>query len=424
MSFNPFEVKAKPLESTIMDWSEIRPVSYDKRAVDPYTRTRVILMNGTEFEANWFLHQFSRNCCNNNVRRVLALIRRSEQQQQKLISLIKPVNETLLEHTIGYEQLAVDLTAGLAKKEPDQYVKKALDFALLEDFDHLYRYANFLDMETGEKAENLVGKYTEIMPARPTVAHYRHPVDTVRYSIDNKKSALQTRLAVGIITAAEQQTMNYYMNVCGAYPTEKGRELYQEIGMVEEDHVTHYGSLIDPKATWLENLVMHQYTEAYLYYSCMETESEPKIKKIWEKLLYQEISHLHAAVMLLKEEENKDYRQVIGCKTAFPEPLKLTSNIEYVRDVLASSVQVTTLKEKYACVNNLRDNADFFRYQDIVNNNLNDIRSHTIIEEYISKNGMDYRFETKENPIPLLRNRKNDNTDVGRTPGASDACCL
>ena len=34
----------------------------------------------------------------------------------------------------------------LAMREPDKRVKAALDFALLEDFDHLYRYADLLDM--------------------------------------------------------------------------------------------------------------------------------------------------------------------------------------------------------------------------------------------------------------------------------------
>ena len=45
-------------------------------------------MNGTEFEANvWFSHQFSRHASgDNDLRRELALIRRSEQQQQKLLS--------------------------------------------------------------------------------------------------------------------------------------------------------------------------------------------------------------------------------------------------------------------------------------------------------------------------------------------------
>ena len=424
MSFNPFEQKPCSLESTIMDWSEIRPYSYNKQEVDPYTRTRVILMNGTEFEANWFLHQFQRNCSNNNVRRALAVMRRSEQLQQKLISLIKPANETLLEHTIGYEQLAVDLTAHLAKKEKDPYVKKALDFALLEDFDHLYRYADYLDYTTGTKAEDLVGKYTEIMPGRPTIAHHRHPVDTVRFYTDSKKGALSTNLCVNIITAAEQQTMNFYMNVCGAYPEEKGRELYQEIGMVEEDHVTHYGSLLDVKATWLENLLMHQYTECYLYYSMLKTETVPAIKSIWERLLDQEISHLHAAAQLLCEEEGKHYTQVLGKNVAFPDVLKLESNIDYVRDILCKSVQVTPVKEKYSCVNNLADNADFFRYQNTVNKDFGEIRSHTVIEDYIKKFGQDYRFEVDENPIEPLRKRTSDNTEVGRTPGASTACSL
>ena len=32
-------------------------------------------------------------------------------------------------------------------------------------------------METGVKAEDIVGRYTEIMPGRPTIAHHRHPFD-------------------------------------------------------------------------------------------------------------------------------------------------------------------------------------------------------------------------------------------------------
>lgn len=35
--------------------------------------------------------------------------------------------------------------------------------------------------------------------------------------------------------------------------------------------------------------------------------------------------------------------------------------------------------------------------------------------DFISKNNKDYRFETKENPILALRDRKSDNTSIGRT---------
>ena len=244
---NPFNERPMNLADTLMDWRAIYPAPYDKHTVDPYTRTRVILMNGTEFEANGFSHQFSRHATDNDLRRELALIRRSEQQQQKLLSALKPMDETLLEHTIGYEQLAVDLTAALALREPNGNVKAALDFALLEDFDHLYRYADLMELESGVLAEYLVGNYTEIMPGRPTISEHRCPFDSIRPYIDAKQDALETRLCVGIITAAEQQTMNYYMNVNGAYTSELGRRLYQEIGMIEEQHVTQYGSLMDPR---------------------------------------------------------------------------------------------------------------------------------------------------------------------------------
>ena len=174
-----------------------------------------------------------------------------EKQQQLKISLLKPKNESILEHTISYEQLAVDLTAELAKRSTDCNVKKALDFALLEDFDHLYRYADLLEMERKIHAETLVGTYTAIMPGRPTVSHHRYPKDNAKQSIDAKKADLFTILSALIITAAEQQTMNYYMNVSAFARSDLARRLYQEIALVEEEHVTQYETLADPNATWL-----------------------------------------------------------------------------------------------------------------------------------------------------------------------------
>ena len=167
---NPFEISPEKRDILFLDWEKFWPAPYVKQEVDPYTRTRIILMNGTEFENVWFSHQFSRHTGDNELRRQIALIRRSEQQQQKILTHLKPSDETALEHTIGYEQLAVDLTAHLAKRVTDPNIKGALDFALLEDFDHLYRYADYLDATTGEHAESLVGGYTEIMPGRPTIS--------------------------------------------------------------------------------------------------------------------------------------------------------------------------------------------------------------------------------------------------------------
>ena len=45
---NPFLEKPKRINDTIMNFKEMYPNSYNKCNVDPYTKTRIILMNGTE----------------------------------------------------------------------------------------------------------------------------------------------------------------------------------------------------------------------------------------------------------------------------------------------------------------------------------------------------------------------------------------
>ena len=59
MAFNPLDEAGIPVEEQFRDWSELLPEPYDKNDVDPYTRTRVILMNGIEVESIIFSHQFA-----------------------------------------------------------------------------------------------------------------------------------------------------------------------------------------------------------------------------------------------------------------------------------------------------------------------------------------------------------------------------
>jgi len=413
MSINPFDEKPLRTKHDFLDWKKLAPKPYNKFEVDPYTKVRIILANGAEYEAVWFSHQFHRHCPDNDVRRQLAVARRQEQQQQKRISALKPINESVLENTIAYEQLAVDLTAIFAQRESDKYVKKAMDFALLEDFDHLYRYADLLEMDKGILAERLVGKYTEIMPGRPTIAEHRYPADDVKRYVNFGKASSLTKLNINILTAAEQQTMNYYMNQAGFYHNKLGRQLFTEIGMIEEQHVTLYGGLKDTNCTWFEELLMHEYTECYLYYSLMQDETDRYVKKIWEQHFNMELHHLHTARDLLAKYENKVWQQVIP-EGKFPELLCFHENVEYIRKVLAETVENTGHGEDYVDVECMPKDANFFRYQTEVNGPDSNVASHNVIEKYIDDNGKDYRFETEVHPIAELQDRKVDNTTIGR----------
>lgn len=409
---NPFELKPKKLDDLIVPLSKIPQKPYDKLEVSPYTRVRLILAQGTEFEANWNGHQLDRRVYNNDIRRRVAFIRRSEQIQHKMLASLKPQDENPLETTLAYEQLAVDLTAILAQRAKNYVVKQQLDFALLEDFDHLYRFSDLLEMDEGKNFELYLGDYTEVMPGRPTVAEFRHPNDDVRFAVNSCKNDLITNLDVGIITAAEQQTMNFYMNVGSYYPNDLGRKAFSEIALIEEQHVTGYESLKDPDLSWLECNLMHEYTECYVYYSLYQDESDAAIKSLYERIFEQEVTHLHEAASLLKTYEGKSFCEVIPDGN-FPELIKFGENISYVREVLKEANH-TAVKEGYVSVRDLDDNADYYKYQKKFVGTGENNPTHKIIEKYIKKNGEDLRFETAPHPVKELRNRKVDDLTVGR----------
>lgn len=407
MGFNPLKEKGTPIEKQIRGWSELNVKPYDKETVHPYTRARVILMNGIEMEGVTFNHQFARHADDLELKRKLAMSRRIEQQQQKMVNWLIPAQESALEVTIGYEQVAVDLTAYLAQTEPDPVVKAALEFALIEDFDHLYRYANLLETTEGKQAEKIVGGLTEITPGRPTIAEHRHPYDSIRRHFDKNKADILTKLHVLTIVAGEQQTMNFYMNVGNRADSVVGRGLYLEIGQIEEQHVSHYESLADPTMSWFERLLLHEYNECYMYYSCMTTEVDSRIKSIWQRHLEDEVEHLRIAGELLRQYERKEPEALLP--DSLPQLTIFQSNKDYVRQILASQIDLTAWETDYIPVDRLPRDSRYFTFQGMVNRD--GIPSVQVIDEHVRRSGRDYRLET-EGPHPVVRLRPREKTGV------------
>ena len=175
MSFNPLKEKGIPVEKQVRNWHQIVGKPYNKTDVDCYTRTRQILMNGIEIEAWGFKHQLNRFVPDTKDKQLIALISRIEDSQQTTANWMGPADQSVLETTLGYEQVAVDLTAWMAQNEPDPYVKETFDFGLLEDFDHLYRYSQFAYMTEGIEPNDIVQGKTDVIVGRPTCLLYTSP---------------------------------------------------------------------------------------------------------------------------------------------------------------------------------------------------------------------------------------------------------
>lgn len=354
MKFNPLEEKGIPLEKQIRTWHDIASRKYNKNDVDCYSRTRQILMNGIEVEAWNFKHNFARNTNHQDTLEFLAQTKRIEDAQQTTINWLAPCDQSVLETTLGYEQVAVDLTAWMAQNEPDKYVKETFDFGLLEDFDHLYRYAQWAYMIHGINPDNILQGETDVMLGRPTQNHHNCNIIRLRKPYDKLKATPQTKVNILTLVAGEQQTHNYYGEHGFAYGSELLRETYAEIKDVEEEHVTMYESLIDPTESFYEKLLLHEFTEVCTYHNCYEDEENEKLKAIWEEFLGIEIDHLHTAAELFKKYEKRDPQEVIGEEVVHP--CHFESQKEYVGKILNEQIDKRLGTDKdYLYVKDLPD---------------------------------------------------------------------
>jgi len=414
MSFNPLQERGIPLEKQLRNWSELNVKPYDKNSVHPYSRARGILMNGIEVEAVIFSHNMARNLLDPDVKKQLAMVRRTEQQQQKAINWLIPGDETTLEVTLGYEQVAVDMTAWAAQNEPDPYLRQVYEFGVLEDFDHLYRYANLYEMLEGKKAEQVIADLTEMTPGRPTIFEHRHPHDEIRRPMTALAAHPQSILNGLMVMSAEQQTMNYYMTIGNRFMEPLARATYLEIGMIEEQHVTHYESILDPTVSWFENLLFHEYNECWLYYSFMQEEPDPRVKALYELHLNMEIEHLRVAAELMRQVEKRDPEAILPATMG---PLmSFRENRKWVRRILEEQVDLTAKDSEFVPVADLPDDDRFFAYQRAVNGNWSP--TEEAIRANVEKQGREYRLEVEgPNPVEGLRpegERNNAATEYAR----------
>ena len=331
-SLDPWREQGIPLEKQYRSWKQRVKAPYDKGNVDAYTRARVILMNGIENEVWNFSHNLARMSAHPEIRALAARTRMVEQQQQTTINWLNPADQTVLETTIGYEQVAVDLTAYLARNEPDPYMREAMNFGLIEDFDHLYRYSELLDYLEGKDPDTILQGKTEIIPGRPTADHHNDPEVRLRKHYEKNRALPLSKLHIWTLLSAEQQTYLYYKSHGMQYGNRLARELYAEIGEVEEEHVTFYESLIDPTETLLERMVLHEMMEVYNYFHCYVHEVDPRIKAIWDEHLQMELTHLHLWGDMLRKFEGRDPEELFG--TTMNVAFRFQENKAYVRRVI------------------------------------------------------------------------------------------
>lgn len=336
MTINLLQDRGVPLDKQLFTWKDLVQKPISKLDDDAFTRVRVILMNGVELDSLRVKQVALR--MNRELRPALATLMRTEQHQATLINWLIGADHSPIETTIGYEQAAIEITASVAKLEPDPYLSQGYRYALLEDFDHLYRYSALLDRLEGKDANNITQGYTDIVPARATQFHHRAPEHDLLepYGPD---AALATKLHAITLTGGEYQTHDYYMNIGPLFTDPLARQLYAEIASVESQHITHYGSMIDPDEPLLDKLLLQEATEVWNYAACAEQEGNPRVKAIWERFLDYELGHFQAVLALFKEHGRRDPAELLG-DGKLPPFIQFESHRAYLREVVANETEM------------------------------------------------------------------------------------
>ena len=336
MSLDLMKEKGIALDQQDFDWRDLVRLPTSKLDDDAFTRVRTILMNGIESEALRFQHACAR--MNKELQLPLARVRRVEQHQQTMVNWLLPADLSPLETTIGFEQVAIEVTASVAQHEPDPYLAQVYRFGLLEDFDHMYRFSALMDRVYAGDSNNILQNYTDILPGRPTSVEHRAPEDDLRECYDRRNAEPISKLNAVTIMAGEHQTHDYYMTIGPMFTDPIARQLYAEIASIEEQHVTQYESIIDPQESWLEKWLLLETAEIYNYYSCLQYESNPRVKAIWERFVNYELGHLHFVLDLFRQLEKRDPAEIIPA--SLPEPIEYKSHRQFVRQVLRDEVDL------------------------------------------------------------------------------------
>ncbi|HYF19597.1 MAG TPA: hypothetical protein VEA40_17155, partial [Ramlibacter sp.] len=120
------------------------------------------------------------------------------------------------------------------------------------------------------------------VPGRATLFHHRAPEDELMTPYP-RDSALATKLHAIALVGGEYQTHDYYMSIGLVFADPVARLLYAEIASIESQHITHYGSMLNPEESPLEKLVLDEAAEVWSYQACAEQETNPRLKALWER---------------------------------------------------------------------------------------------------------------------------------------------
>jgi hypothetical protein len=155
---------------------------------------------------------------------------------------------------------------------------------------------------------------------------------------------------------------------------------------------------------------LHQWHECWMYWSFATTETDPKVRQLYELHLGMEVEHLRVACEMMRTVEKRDPEAFLPAE-GFDVPLLFQTNKAYVREVLASQINLTAKQSDFVPISTLGGSDRYFAYQQKVNGDW--VPTEEVVRMNVEKNGQEYRLETEgPHPVPGLRGEQRDGQET------------
>jgi hypothetical protein len=103
----------------------------------------------------------------------------------------------------------------------------------------------------------------------------------------------------------------------------------------------------------------------YCYYSCAQSETNTRIKQIWERFTDYELGHFQFVRELFERIEQRDAAEVI--EGALPEALRFESHRDFVRQVIRDEVDLRATGNVFVPASEVPDDSPSIAYRERIN---------------------------------------------------------
>ncbi len=368
----------------------VRP--YDKHDVSSRTRSHVILLRAAASETCRRFTALSEKVnlpAAGDARDSLSEMQGGEREIERMLFMLSPGDESLLERAIAIEMLSVRLAVAFSERETDKAVKRTLDAFIADDFDHLYRFCNLADIVGGISVQASCGELTEIMPGRHTALQPAAAKERIRKAAVKKRS-IYSILAVMTTAAVKRYAADFYTAACSLAKDRQTRALFAAIARIEQIHAAELGAIFRPPTDGFKRVLLQKYCECYLLFSCRTDEPDARFRKLYDDLLALCAGGFSHIVELAELCGKKQCEKVID-DGKLPLPVVLRDRADYVRSVLENMLSDAE--------------ADAHESKQLLRKSA----AHAAVVEHIRRLGRDFRIEKSPHPVPRLRITTEDN---------------